>query len=544
VPQASFRQRSFLSPEFADPACLVDGELPWLLFHFGHALFPAWLFDGWNGLGRRGRNAWPAHVLMAMLLLRWEEEGMSRRAAARRAKHHTQWRAAMSLQIGSDTPSERTLRRFEKFLRARDPKTGVPRHLLFHEHVVRLCLDAGVASKPIWATDSTPMWAYGAVFDTVELLGDGVRTLAMRWAKITGASMAAMSRRWNAAWIIAKSIKGAFSIEWSDENERANVVDALAQAAVHAVREIRRRLDEVDTEHRQWLLQRCAHVLRVVENDLETDKNGRLIIAERVAKDRLISLTDPMARHGRKTQSKTFDGFKLHLVGDVVSGLIASLTVTPGNVHDNVPAHRLFARAKRLHTAIAEILGDTAYGSAELRHTSRKDLGLKIIAPPPPVSVDEGRLSRADFKVDFEANDVTCPAGHQATSSYTTWSTAAQAHLPVFKWSVELCSTCPLRAQCRGEQKGGHRLILHSFEKELRAARETWADPATRQAYRARSQCERLVNQLVRHGARNARAWGIQAAHLQGHLIAARCNLGLLARRLAQERSQTIRAAA
>ena len=68
--------------------------------------------------------------------------------------------------------------------RKHHPEAGVPRHLLFHEHVVRLCSDAKVVvgHDAVWAGDSTPMWCYGAVLDTVRLLGDGLRMLARRWA--------------------------------------------------------------------------------------------------------------------------------------------------------------------------------------------------------------------------------------------------------------------------------------------------------------------------------------------------------------------------
>lgn len=76
---------------------------------------------------------------------------------------------------------------------------------------------------------------------------------------------------------------------------------------------------------RKALLRRGRHLLRVVSDDLETDAQGQLVIAERVAADRLVSITDPEARHGRKSKSQTFHGFKVRLLGDVVSGLIRLL---------------------------------------------------------------------------------------------------------------------------------------------------------------------------------------------------------------------------
>lgn len=267
-----------------------------------------WLFSGWCKQSGRGRDAWPARMLMAMLVLRFSEEGMSRRAAVSRARVDMGWRAAMGLPMGGASRSETTVRRFEAFMMQRDPRTGTTRFLLMHEPVVRLSLqDAGLRSRAVWATDSTPMWCYGAVRDTVRLLGDGLRWLGGLYARITG--------------------------------------ETLGELAAT-----------------------CSRLLRVVAQDLEPNEEGRLVVARRVAENRLISLTDWQARHGRKSKSQAFNGFKLHLLGDVTSGLIASVAVTEGNVHDSRSALRLIRGAKQLCEQMQCVLGDTAYGGAELRH--------------------------------------------------------------------------------------------------------------------------------------------------------------------------------
>ena len=50
--------------------------------------------------------------------------------------------SAMCLELGGETPSEKTVRDFEKFFRERHGSTQVPRYLLLHEHIVRACLSA------------------------------------------------------------------------------------------------------------------------------------------------------------------------------------------------------------------------------------------------------------------------------------------------------------------------------------------------------------------------------------------------------------------
>jgi hypothetical protein len=537
MPRRSLSQTSFFDPEVVQPDCLEPGTVPWLLARFRSELFPAWLFDGWRGQGRLGRDAWPAVLLLTLMFLRWSEEGVSRLGSTKRAKTDVSWRAAMGLNMQTQVPDEKTLREFEAFLLTYHPACGTPRYLLLHEHIVRRCLDVGVVGpSPIWTTDSTPMWCYGAVMDTVRLLGDGTRMLAQQWAKATGQSFEQVAQQWELPYLLAKSIKGSFRIDWSKAAQRTEVVETVARGALHAVGQVRKHISCARNKRQGRLLRRCRHLLRVIEQNFETSEDGHLVIARRVAHERIVSLTDPCARHGRKSKSKTFNGFKIHVVGDIVSGLIASVAVTAGNQHDGSVAHRLIRRAKDLSDDIEQVLGDTAYGGATLRHRVKSELGVSLLAPPPPVSAKATKeLPRNMFAIDFDAQTATCPAGVTTDDHRRVNYAAYQGTSSVFRWPTQCCQACPMKQQCIGDRKSGRTLRLHPHEQELRQARQDWDDPRVRDAYRKRSQCERLINQMVRHGGRRARSWGQGAAQLQAHVIAMRCNLQLLARALAQD---------
>lgn len=530
-------QVSFFDPEFADPGCLEAGTLPWLLARQRDLLFPDWLFAAWKPPGQQGPKGWAGSTLMTLMLMRWCEEGMSRKAAVRRAKRDTTWRAAMGLPIGGKTPSPRTMRRFEAFLGLRH-ESGVPHYLLFHEHFIRLCVDADVVTKPaVWAMDSTPMWAYGAMLDTTRLLGDGLRMLCRRWAKLTQTSIDALAVEWDLPLLLAKSTKAAYRVNWRDSQERANAMNRVANDTLRIVEHVLGALESVRANKRKCVRRLCRQLLKVVRDDMQTDEQGRLVVARRTAQGRLVSMTDPQARHGRKSRSKTYKGFKIHVLGDVVSGLLLSLTVTPGGTHDGAPAHRLIRRAKDLCGDIERVLADTAYGGARLRHVVAGSEGVELLAPPPPISSGPGRIGRSDMDIDLPAGTATCPAGLTVPLSWA-FSKPDATHVRWAKWDKNDCRTCPLAPRCLSAsrlRKGYGRLIkLHAYEEELVAAREAWQRPEVREAYRVRSQCERLVNQLTRHGGRKARSWGLAAANIQAHLIAMRCNLGLLAKALAQ----------
>jgi hypothetical protein len=536
MPCRSLSQQSFYDPEFVQPDCLESGTMPWLLARFRSSLFPAWLLMGWRGEGRWGRHAWPAQTLLTLLFLRWTNAGMSRLGSTQRAKTDVCWRAAMGLHMQTQVPDEKTLREFEAFLRERHPSCNVPRYFLIHEHIVRLCLGENVLNNnAIWAMDSTPMWCYGAVLDTVRLLGDGTRTLAMQWAKATGATLHQLAEQWGVPYILAKSTKGHFHLDWGKPDQQMKVLETVVHGAVRAVEDVHQCLTKAPSNRRKRLLIRCQTLLRVIKQDIETDAQGRIVVAQRVAEDRLISLTDPCARHGRKSKSYAFNGFKMHIFGDIVSGLIASVCVSKGNQHDGAFAHRLIRRAKTLGATIDFVLGDTAYGGATLRYRVHRELQIKVIAPPPPTTQQsKDGLSRKDILIDFEGHMATCAAGITTDDHRRVWSKDHQCYASTFSWPKEQCASCSLRQQCCGSRQGGHQIRLHPHEQQLRQARQDWLDPQVRELYRRRSQCERLVNQLVRHGGRQTHGWGLGSAQLQAHLIAMRCNLQLLARALAE----------
>ena len=75
--------------------------------------------------------------------------------------------------------------------------------------------------------------------------------------------------------------------------------------------------------------------------DLEPGDDGAFAIARRVARDRVISTVDPDARHGHKTASRGFDGYKGHAAVDPDSEIITATTVTPGNTGDAAAAEDL-----------------------------------------------------------------------------------------------------------------------------------------------------------------------------------------------------------
>jgi len=526
---------------------LEEGSLHWLLCRYADSVFPGWLFTGWKGESTLGRDAWPAPTLMALLLLRYSETGMSRVASVSRGAHDAQWRAALRLPWSEKPPDEKTLREFEAFMKTEHPVVGLPRILVVFEHWTRLCLGQGVVGEEtLPVIDSTPMWCYGAVLGTVNLLGEGLRSLAKRWARARRVPLEVVAAEWDAPLLLAKSTKGHFSgTDWSDLSARSGVLEQLIELVTRCVGIVQSGLDKVRENKRLPLTRRCRNLLRVVEEDLETADDGTIKVVSRTTSDRLISHTDPEAQHFRKSKSKVCQGFKLHVLGDALSGLILALDVTPGGDHDSTQAHPLIARAKALLEDLSEVLADAAYGGMPVRREVYDSVGVTLLAPPVS-SRKGGGLGKADFDIDFDRMVATCPGG----LSTAIWKSAKQYGevTQAFYWLKGSESLCSCSAMCLVHKprkgKGGkqitpsRRLLLHPQEQKLRAVRVDWEQPEVRQRYRQRSQGERLINEMTRRGARRANAWGLDNARLQAYCIAAVNNLKLLARKLAEDAMQ------
>jgi hypothetical protein len=467
---------------------------------------------------------------MGLVLLRYSEEGLSRVGSLRRARTDLRWRHALGLPLALPPPDEKTLRSFEAYLQEPHPRLAIPRYQVCFEAWARLVLtEIGAGRDAVWVIDSTPMWCYGAVLDTVRLLGDGLRQLARRWARAHGQALADLPDPWPVPFLLAKSTKGFFAGRtWTCPADLSAVLDILVQAVHATTAHVLAHLATVRENKHRPLARLCRNLLRVVAEDLGQNEAGQWTILPRCSRERLISLTDEAAQHFRKSHSQVFAGFKIHVLGDAVSGVCLALSVRPGGEHDNTQAHPLIVRARALYAQIQEVLGDAAYGGIGVRLAVAAETGVALLAPPlehPPAA---GKLGKASFAIDFVAQTARCPGGVSTadTAVHDTQDGAVRS----YRWPKDSASACTCREACPVHRDKRRTLRLHPEEQALRAARAHWEQPEVRARYRRRSEGERLMGEATRHGTRQAQSFGLASAELQATLALSAQNLRLLAR--------------
>jgi Transposase DDE domain len=279
-------------------------------------------------------------------------------------------------------------------------------------------------------------------------------------------------------------------IDWEDPQAKDALVSALVNDANALVAALGGRdLDEPAASAVGLLALVAGQDVEPAEGSDGTD--GRWRIARRVAEDRVISVHDPDARHTRKSPEARRDGYRAHIVACPETGVITGEKLTKAAGEDNSDA-AVAAELISGEAGKAEVYGDSAYGTGDLRAVLGQAGHTAVIKPKPLKPAVEGGFTLDDFTVDEAAGAVTCPAG--ITRPITARRTATFG---------AACRPCPLRHRCT-TRKDGRSLVLHPHDALLRAARAGWAaQPALREDYaKFRPNVERVISQVASRGGR------------------------------------------
>jgi hypothetical protein len=466
------------------------------------ALFPAGMFADMYP-SRNGRPSMPPQVLAAVVVLQ-ALHGLPDYEAVQAVRCDLRWKAACGLGLldaGFD-PSLLT------YFRRRLARSGDPGRLF--AKVEEVVTGTGVlAGKRRRALDSTVLDDAVATQDTVTQLVAAVRRVIREVPGAAGAAAAACTAH-------DYRDPGKPKIAWNDGEARAALVSALVNDALALLARLPAQPGGPAADAMGLLALVAGQDVEPAEDSDGSD--GRWRIARRTAPDRVVSVTDPDARHVHKSRARQQDGFKAHVSFEPETGLFTAVELTGGSGtgnHEAAVAASLLAGEREQLT----VLGDTAYGSGELRRRLQAGGRATVIKPPPARPAVPGGFTVDDFTVDDQAGTVTCPAGQVSALGRLQAGGTRQA---MFKG---LCRGCPLRQRCTTSSKG-RVLSVHPQHALLAAARRAAADPAWQGEYRRwRPPVERAIAWLVARGSRRVPYRGITKNNAWLHHRAAALNL-------------------
>jgi hypothetical protein len=285
---------------FDDAALLLGEELRSgsvyrLLAEHGDQLFGDDYFADLFARSRLGRPTVPARTIATVMLLQ-AQEGLSDREACDRLAFDLRWKAAAGLAVGSGSFHPTVLVGMRNRLRVSDR----PRRLF--EDVNAAARAAGLLTGRRRVLDSTPLLDAVATQDTVTQLRAAIRkllTVADRGDGELAAAVRAVLARDDQYATVGKP-----PCDWDDRAARDALVDALVRDADAALAVLHGR-------ELTGALGEAAELLALVAGqDVEQGEDEVFRIAQRVARDRVISTVDTQARHGHKSRARTFDGYK------------------------------------------------------------------------------------------------------------------------------------------------------------------------------------------------------------------------------------------
>ena len=199
-----------------------------------------------------------------------------------------------------------------------------------------------------------------------------------------------------------------------------------------------------------------ATLRKLMEQDLEPDPGGKKVrIAEGVAEDRQISIEDSEMRHGRKTKSKRFNGYKRHIATDLDSQAIMATAATPANRPEHEALPELIDDLDEQGAKIAEAHFDRGYMASPA--VAELEASGTIILCKPWKTGHGDLFTKEDFALDLRAKTITCPAGNTEPIEFGQTVT----------FPNRLCDACRLRGACTKARKGNGRSVSIAQDERL-----------------------------------------------------------------------------
>ena len=483
--------------------------------------FQAELETMYRGTGA-GREPVPP-ALLAMIVLLQSYLGVSDAEAVELTVVDLRWQMVLD-RLGEPQPAcgQGTLVEF----RERLMRTNMDRRLL--ERTVEMArqskaFDWKKLPKTLrLAIDSSPLEGAGRVEDTINLLGHAARKVVECTADLLGWKVERVARGAGISVLLEASVKGALDTEWSDPDAKARGLGTLVQQLDSLDLWLKRKLP--DELGRPPLQEHVETLAQIRDQNLEPDPSGGgggTRIRDGVAAERRVSVEDPDMRHGRKSRSKCFSGYKRHVAMDLDTDLILACAVTPANRPEEEAAPLLKADIEQQARRIGELHIDRGYVASPVVTEVIDDGGEILCKPWVPRN---GKLfTKADFKINMRDRTITCPAGQVEPIDLGA----------DIEFEPHACTRCRLRSKCTTAAAGHGRTVTIADDELLQhRLRKLISTPKGRERLRERIPIEHCQAHLSRRQGRRARYRGTRKNLFDLRRTAAVQNLEVIERRL------------
>ncbi len=354
--------------------------------------------------------------------------------------------------------------------------------------------------------DSTAIFGRAAVMDSYALIFAGIRKTLCEYQRSDDENARELISRLHRSEYLEDVAKP--KIDWESDTARQELLNDLVWDAVSVLR-AGLKFEDCELES---LLEQLA---RLVGQDVDVSEDGTGKLLDGVSADRQVSVVDPEMRHGRKSKSRKFNGYKGTVTADANSGVITAVHVMGANEHDSGAIAGIIEAHERSGTLPPALVGDRAYAAEEPRYEAMRQ-GVAIVTKPNTHSGES--FGKGSFEIDEVGLTVTCPGGLVRSIGGQSVTFTGRGCL----------LDCPHRSVCLG--KSGKRIIKFRRHEALQRDAEGFAHTDRgKEMLRLRPSIERVIAHWMHNGARQARYFGRLKVWMQCVLSAIMCNMQKIA---------------
>jgi transposase len=477
---------------------------------------------------RRGQPAESPGRLAWVTVLQFAE-GLSDRQAAEAVRGRIDWKYVLGLDLTDAGFDYSLLSEFRERL-----LTGDKEAALLEELLARLKQQGLLKARGQQRTDSTHILAAVRQLNRVEIVGETLRRALNELAESVPEWVKAIAPP---EWFTRYGRRFEQMRLPKDRAEREMLLEMIGAdgwmlfEALNTAPQTEqlRQFASVEFLRRMWIQQYWI----AVDDEGQSHVHVRADDNQPPGAQRLHTPYDEEARYSAKREM-AWVGYKTHLTEtsepDEVH-LITQVTTTLATQADMEALDTVHATLAQHDLLPDEHLLDAGYVDAEALVSARQNLGVKICSPVRTkvswqASAAEG-FDLAQFAIDWEQRQVTCPAG-QTSRQWCDRPSATRKTAIQVRFSPAVCRSCPSQAKCT-QARSGARTITFLPQPEyaaLQCARQAQDTPEFKAQYARRAGIEGTISQAVRRfDLRNTRYVGLAKTHLQMLATAVAINL-------------------
>lgn len=217
-----------------------------------------------------------------------------------------------------------------------------------------------------------------------------------------------------------------------------------------------------------------------------------------------VSLTDPASQWTAAPGGPAFYAYSTNYLIDTKAGIVMDVEATPAHRSAEVESLKIMVNRveDRLHLAPRYIIGDTAYGTAEMLSWMVDE---KHVEPHVPVwerpDRENGTFERSEFEWIEEKNEYRCPAGKSLRSGRRNFkvprSGVHKDNVMRYRASQKDCADCALKPRCCPNEPV-RKIPRHVKESARDVARQLRTTDRYAQSRKDRKKVEMLFAHLKR----------------------------------------------